>query len=112
MTHRNEIEQHQVHAASAGMRMLQGAGIALIVITGFLISAGEADPGWPKLWIIKPLMIVPLAGALGGLFYYNLGPLRRQGGWRTVLAVTLSIMVYLVVLWLGIVLGLNGTMWD
>ncbi|NEU09332.1 potassium transporter KefB [Flavihumibacter sp. R14] len=112
MTHRNELQQQSVHAASAGRRMLQGAGIALIIITAFLLSAGEANPAWPTLWIIKPLIIVPLAGALGGLFYYNMDPLRHQGGWRTVLAIVLSVMVYLVVLWLGVVLGLNGTMWD
>lgn len=112
MTHRNELQQQPSHAASASMRMLQGAGIALIVITAFLLSAGEADPGWPKLWIIKPLIIVPLAGALGGLFYYNMDPLRHQGGWRTVVAIVTSLIVYLFVLWLGIVLGLNGTMWD
>jgi hypothetical protein len=112
MTHRNELQQQPVHAASAGRRMLQGAGIALIVITAFLISAGEVDLAWPKLWIIKPLIIVPLAGALGGLFNYNMDPLRQQGGWRMVLAIALSLIVYLVVLWLGVVLGLNGTMSD
>jgi hypothetical protein len=111
MKHRNELQQ-QVHATSAGKRMLHGAAIALILIGGFLLSAGEADPAWPKLWIMKPLIIVPLAGALGGLFYYNLDPLRHQGGWRTVLAFILSLIVYLIVLWLGVVLGLNGTMWD
>jgi hypothetical protein len=92
--------------------MLQGGGIALILIIAFLLSAGEPNPDWPKLWMVKPLIIVPLAGALGGLFYYNMDHLRYQGGWRMALAYILSLMVYLIVLWLGTVLGLNGTMWD
>ncbi len=92
--------------------MLQGAAAGLLLIAFFLIGAGEPEPEWPTFWMVKPLLVVPLAGALGGLFYYNMDHLRCQGGWRTALAYTLSLLVYFVVLWLGVVLGLNGTMWD
>lgn len=112
MTQGNESQNQPIHTASVGKRMLQGAGIALILIVVFLLSAGEPDPGWHRLWMVKPLLIVPLAGALGGVFYYNMDHLRCQGGWREALAYILSLVVYLIVLWLGIVLGLNGTMWD
>jgi hypothetical protein len=112
MTQRNELQNQPIHAASVGKRMLQGAGIALILIIVFLLSDGEPDPSWPKLWMIKPLIMVPLAGALGGVFYYNMDHLRDQGGWRKTLAILLSLIVYIIVLWLGIVLGLNGTWWD
>lgn len=101
-----------IHPASAGKRILQGAAIAFILIAVFLFSAGEPDPNWPKLWMMKPLIVVPLAGALGGLFYYNMDHLRNQGGFRRVLAAIISILVYMVVLWLGTVIGLNGTMWN
>lgn len=112
MTRRNELPNQQIHAASVGKRMLQGAGIALTLIIFFLLGAGEPNPDWPKLWMIKPLIMVPLAGALGGVFYYNMDHLRYLGGWRKALAYALSLIVYIVVLWLGTVLGLNGTMWD
>jgi hypothetical protein len=112
MTQPKELQNQPIHAASVGKRMLQGAGIALILIIVFLLSAGEPNPDWPKLWMIKPLLIVPLAGALGGVFYYNMDHLRYQGGWREALAYILSLLVYLLVLWLGTVLGLNGTWWD
>jgi hypothetical protein len=112
MTPGNELQNQPLHAASVGKRLLQGAGIALILIIIFLTSAGEGDPDWPRYWMIRPLVIVPLAGALGGLFYYNMDHLRDQGGWRRVLANVLSLVVYLVVLWLGVVLGLDGTWWD
>lgn len=101
-----------IHPATAGKRMLQGAAIALVLIAVFLLSAGEPNPNWPKFWMLKPLMVVPLAGALGGLFYYNMDHLRNVGGWRKILAAILSLIVYLIVLWLGTVLGLHGTMWD
>jgi hypothetical protein len=114
MTQGNELQNQPIHAASVGKRMLQGAGIAFILIIVFLLNAGEPDPDWdwPKLWMIKPLIIVPAAGALGGVFYYNMDHLRDQGGWRKTLANILSLLVYLIVLWLGTVLGLDGTWWD
>jgi hypothetical protein len=112
MTQRNELEMQPIHAASMGKRMLQGAGIALILIIIFLLSAGEPDPGWPKLWMMKPLIIVPLAGAIGGVFYYFMDHLRYKGGWRKAMAIILSLVVYIIGLWLGTVLGLDGTMWN
>lgn len=112
MTQQNNVTQQPIHSASLVKRMLQGAGIALTLITLFLLSAAEADPGWPKLWIIKPLFVVPLAGAVGGGFYYFMDHLRYKGGWRKILAFIVSLIGFLLVLWMGTVLGLNGTMWD
>ncbi len=112
MTKKDGFQDQPIHAASAGKRMLQGAAIGLIVIVFFLVGAGEPEPDWHRFWIFKPLVTVPLAGALGGLFAYNMDHLRSQGGWRTALAFVFSLLVYIVVLWLGTVLGLNGTMWD
>jgi hypothetical protein len=101
-----------IHRASLGTRMLQGGGIAMVLITIFLLGAGEPNPAWPKYWMVKPLAIVPLAGAMGGVFYYFMDHLRHQGGWRTTLAILLSLAGYLVAIWMGTILGLNGTMWD
>jgi hypothetical protein len=108
----NELQNRPIHPASVGKRMLQGAGMAFMLIIFFLVGVGAPDPSWPKLWMIKPLIMVPLAGALGGVFYYNMDPLRYQGGGRGTLAYILSLLVYLLVLWLGTALGLNGTTWD
>lgn len=112
MTQKQELHDRPVHPASAGKRMLQGAAIGLFLISLFLLGAGEPNPEWPRFWMIKPLLMVPAAGALGGLFYYNMDDLRSQGGWRTAFAIVLTLIVYIIVLWLGTVLGLNGTMWD
>lgn len=112
MTQGNQLTTDPVHRASVGKRMLQGAAIALSMISLFLLGAGGPNPEWPKLWMVKPLLIVPVAGALGGLFYYYMDHLRQQGGWKAVLAIVLSLAGYFVALWLGTVLGLNGTMWD
>ncbi|TDE15633.1 potassium transporter KefB [Dyadobacter psychrotolerans] len=111
MTQQNELT-NGLHPAPLNKRMLKGAGIALILITAFLLSAGESNPAWPKFWMIRPLVIVPLAGAVGGAVYYNLDCLRYQGGWKKVLANVLSLVIYIIGLWMGTILGLDGTMWD
>ncbi len=109
---KSNLTTQPIHPGSAGKRMLLGAGIALILIVVFLLGADEPKPEWGKLWMIKPLLIVPLAGAAGGLFYYLVDHRLHQGGWRKVLAILLGLIGYIISLWLGIVLGLDGTWWD
>lgn len=93
-------------------RMLLGGAIALAVISLFVFG-GEANPAWPAFWRIRPLIITPLAGAAGGACYYFIDQhLLNQPGWKKGLAIVLSILVYFIGLWMGIVLGLDGTMWD
>lgn len=112
MTQRKDLTNQSVHSVSLGGRLLLGAGIALILITVFLLRVREPNPEWGKLWMVKPLIIVPIAGALGAAFYYFMDHLRNDGGWRKVLANVLSLLAYLIALWLGTVLGLNGTLWN
>ena len=92
--------------------MLIGGVLALILIILFLAGADYRDPAWPKFWMVRPLIIVPIAGAMGGAFSYFVEDLRSQGGWKTVLAILLSMIVYVIALWFGSVLGLDGTYWN
>jgi hypothetical protein len=62
--------------------------------------------------MIKPLIMVPLAGAMGGAFYYFMDHMSSQDRLNKIVAIILSLIVFIIGLWLGIVLGLNGTMWD
>lgn len=93
-------------------RMLAGAAISLALIITFLYSADGAEPEWGRYWMIRPLIIVPLAGAAGGLFYHLLSPWRSRGGWKAAAAIVLSVIVYVFGLWIGTVLGLDGTYWN
>lgn len=112
MTQRNNLTTQPIHKASLGKRMLQGAGIALIPITILLLQVKDPNPDWGKLWMIRPLIVVPIAGAMGGVFYYFMDYLRYQGGWRKILANILSLIIFIIVLWMGTILGLDGTLWD
>ncbi|WP_129715667.1 potassium transporter KefB [Pedobacter sp. SYP-B3415] len=111
MTHSN-INSKPAAGITSLRTVLIGAGIAFLVISYFLIGAGPGNPAWPKYWQIKPLIMVPMAGAAGGAFYAFLRNIRVLGGWKTLAGVVIGIIGYLFILWIGIVLGLNGTMWD
>ena len=92
-------------------RMLIGAGIGLVLISSFLLMAPKGNSEWPEYWFIRPLLSVPYAGAMAGLFYYLMDNLRLQGGWKMIVANTLSVIILIIGLWIGTVLGLAGTMW-
>lgn len=100
------------HQASLGKRMMVGAWIGLLLISLFLLTAGEPDPAWGKLWMIRPLIIVPFAGAMGGLCNYLIFQFSNQVGLTKIVAVIISIIVFIVGLWMGTVLGLDGTYWN
>jgi len=95
-----------------GVRMLAGAAIALLIIVTFLLQVNEPDPAWPKYWMVRPLIITPLAGAVGGMLYHFINSKISGSGMKRLLAIVLGIIVYLFTLWVGIVLGLDGTLWD
>lgn len=92
-------------------RILMGAAIALCAILFFIVGA-ETQPNWPDLWRIRPLIMTPLAGAFGGGLFYLTSNWLQEAGLNRITAAFFSLAVYLVVLWLGIVLGLEGTLWD
>lgn len=97
---------------SLTMRMLVGAGIGLLLISMFLLSVDEADPAWGRFWMVRPLIIVPLAGATGGLCNYFIMKFHTLKGFSQILALIISLLVFLIGLWMGIVLGLDGTLRD
>ncbi|MDX5444206.1 MAG: potassium transporter KefB [Hymenobacteraceae bacterium] len=111
MTQINESHKHEFHPVALVAPMLAGAAVALLVISFFVFGVDAPRPEWGNYWMVKPLILTPLAGALGGAFYAFMS-YQTARGFNRILAVVLSVVVYLVVLWLGIVLGLNGTLWD
>ena len=92
--------------------ILVGAAIGLVLISLFLISAGEPNPEWSPAWRIKPLLMMPFAGAMGGVFWCFMRYLSAQNRINSTVAILLSLVVFVVGLWMGFVLGLNGTYWN
>jgi hypothetical protein len=112
MTAKNTFAPESLLPAYFIKPMLLGAGIALLLIIVFLSGVDDPNPAWPKFWMARPLIVVPLAGATGGAIWALLRPMRQKGGWIKVAAYLLGIVVFIVGLWMGAVLGLDGTLWN
>ena len=102
----------QFFTSALTTRMLAGATFSFILIAIFLAGVNDPHPDWPRYWMARPLIIVPIAGAIGGAFYDFMHLLRYQGGIKKLLGIILGIIGFLVILWLGSVYGLAGTLWD
>lgn len=105
MTWQNELQQI-LQPKILIKRALQGAGIAFILISVFILGAVSAD-GHLSFWVIWPILAVTAGGACGGVFYCAMDLLRNQGGWKKAVANVLSVLVYIVALYMSLILALN-----
>ena len=93
-------------------KMLIGAILGFLFITFFISGVDNPDPDWPENWKIRPMLVVAIAGAIAGAFIDFMHLLRRQGGILKLLGIIISVIGSLVILWLGSVYGLVGTLWN
>lgn len=111
MTNRT-VFKHPIHWPSLFISASIGAGIALGVMILFLSGVDNPNPAWPKYWQVRPLIVMPLAGAAGGAFFYIMRSRGYTSGWQKIVAMFVSLLVYVIGLWLGSVVGLDGTLWN
>ena len=111
MTQKNNVTEQQAQISMA-KPMLVGALIGLILISMFVFGVDNPKPEWGKFWMVRPLIITPLSGAMGGLFFYFMRYISLRGSINKTAAFLLSIVVFILGLWMGVVLGLDGTMWN
>ncbi len=112
MPKQDQTHLQPVNTTFLAASILAGAGIALLVISFFVFGVDNPKPEWGQYWRIRPLTITPLAGATGGAIFYLLNYLSARKRINKILAVFLGVIIFLIGLWMGIVLGLDGTMWD
>ncbi|UII24731.1 potassium transporter KefB [Fulvivirga maritima] len=85
---------------------LIGAVIGFLVITVFFVVGG----GWEltfRVWF--PTLTVTIGGLSGGIFYGLMYFIRRKGGWIMVFINILSVIVFVIALWLSSVAGFAVT---
>ena len=111
MTNKNELRL-KLNSRSMARYALIGGIIGLTLITIFLLGVKHADPSWPKYWQLRPLLVVPIAAAGGGLFLYFVTALFGNNSWSKIVAVIIGMIGFIISLWLGTVLGLDGTLWN
>ena len=105
-------ETKQQQPSNLVKSVLTGAGINFVLISLFLLGTGASNPAWPEYWYLRPLLFVPIGGAVGGGFYHLLDGIRMQGGAKWWFANIVSLLLFFFTLWMSTVLGLVGTMWD
>jgi hypothetical protein len=89
-----------------------GALTGLILILAFTGNVTDPDPAWGVYWKVRPLIVTPLVGAVGaGIAYYTYWLLQKFH-WSRVLTLIVCAFGFIVSIWLGIVLGLDGTLWN
>src|SRR5689334_17804190 len=112
MTQKQPFMMYELFSAKLARRMLTGTIIGLIIISFFIFRVPYPKSEWGELWRVRPLIVTPLAGAMCGACYHMLNSLLYQPGWRKMLAVGIGVVIYIIGLWMGIVLGLVGTLWN
>lgn len=95
---------------SLSKQMFIGACIALTLIIIYLFTVKEPDPDWGRYWMLRPISLMVLAGAMGGFFNYVIINFRSLAGLSKTAAITLSLVVFIFGLYMGFVLGLADTL--
>ncbi len=112
MTITNPTSQSNNSKSVLTRHLLIGAVINLAIMALFISGVNNPKPEWGEFWYVRPLVVVTIAGAFSGLFYNRLSALRAEGGWKLIVGMLLSLIVFVFVLWISSVLGLAGTLWN
>ena len=111
MTPRNNTVVRPILTPLLFKRMLRGAGIGLVLIS-LLVLPVQGRTEWGEYWKIRPLIVVPMAGAVGGFCYYLLDNISLERGWNPIWTNILSLLIFIFGMWIGTIAGLHGTMWN
>jgi hypothetical protein len=102
----------QIKTSSIIKTMLIGAAIGLALISLMVFSVDEPNPEWGKYWMIRPLIITPLVAAFGILSFYLKDFVRPESDLMRLVVILLSIIAFIIALWMGTIMGLDGTLWN
>ncbi len=62
--------------------------------------------------MIRPLIITPIVAAFGFLSFFLKDFVRPQSDLMRLVVILLSIIAFIIALWMGTILGLDGTLWN
>ncbi|MFM2337589.1 MAG: hypothetical protein RL115_782 [Bacteroidota bacterium] len=93
-------------------RILIGTSIGLAFIIFFLVTASKPNTEWSSAWWLKPMLVVPLAGALGAIAFSLLISIKTNAGWKKIALYLMAGLVFIIAIWMGMVVGLDGTYWN
>ena len=94
------------------LNALTGYILGLGVISLFISSVDNPNPEWGQYWMLRPLILTPLVSGIGGIALLLPDFLELKTKWKRILALFGGLLLFIIILWLGIVLGLDGTLWN
>ena len=94
------------------LNALTGYILGLGVISLFISGIDHPKPEWGQHWMIRPLIITPLVSAAGALALLLPDFLKIITPWKRLLALFAGLILFMITLWLGIIVGLDGTLWN
>lgn len=95
------------------LSFLLGWLVGLSVISFFVFSVKNPHASWGEWWMLKSLMLTPLVAAVAGSFFYVSQIVFPSKNIRQKIGLLLlRIILSGVIFWMGIVLGLDGTLWN
>ncbi len=89
-----------------------GGAIALIIISALILSVNNPNPAWGKNWFVRPILITPTLGAIGGFSFYMMYQYEIKNEIGKLARILFSVLVFIFFLWIGIILGLDETLWN
>ncbi len=104
MNHQNQL-RFGIKLKQLTLPALLGT-LAPLALLLFLIIADKESF---QLWMFIPLILIPLGGAVGGIFLYLMGFVWFPFGKQKLIAVIISTIFYFVVLWMAAVLAFSFT---
>lgn len=88
-----------------GLPAVLGAAAPFLLLSFIILSKEEVL----ESWMLVPLILIPLSGAVGGVFFYLMGFVWFPFGKQKLIAIISSTLMYFVAIWIGAVIAFNFT---
>ena len=109
---KNQLSNVQISSASVLKAGAIGALIGLGFISLMVFPLDNPRPEWGEYWRVRPLLLTPFVAALGAICGYLVLKVGAHYGINRTVSFIIGLLGFIISLWLGIVLGLAGTLWN
>lgn len=103
---------NRLHFSNAIQFAIAGAVLALVLISILVFTVPNPNLAWGNFWFIKPLVITPFITSIGGVCFYFINTKKTNSKFLNLLLFLSSALILLFFIWIGTVLGLDGTLWN
>ncbi|MCB0649222.1 MAG: hypothetical protein KDC49_21270 [Saprospiraceae bacterium] len=108
----NSLQIFGIPVNSIFQKMIFGFIIGLIVISALVFSVNDPDPAWGDYWRVRPLIVTPIITAFGMCSFFLKDLLCPKETALKITVFILSVLGFIFSLWIGTILGLDGTLWN